>query len=154
DHHIPWLIGPRIDSVEPAGAQRGTIVTIHGGQFAAARGDNHVTIGGTAVPVVAASATELRGLATVDVDSGPVKVAVGAHTATAAQDFTVQGYPGDGDDGPPVFATGAGGGAAGDVNPIGVIRVLVVICQAKDKMSSNLANVRTGLNDRWTNVQT
>src|SRR5215813_11985491 len=107
DHHIPWLIGPRIDSVEPAGAQRGTIVTIHGGQFAAARGDNHVTIGGTAVPVVAASATELRVLATVDVDSGPVKVAVGAHTATAAQDFTVQGYPGDGDDGPPVFATGA-----------------------------------------------
>src|SRR5262249_4104015 len=69
-------------------------------------------------------------------------------------DFVVKGYPGTGDDGPPVFAAGAGAGDAGDVNPIGTIRVLVVICQAADKVPPNLANVRTGLNDRWTNVQT
>ena len=154
DLHIPWLIGPRIDSFDPPGGQRGTILTIRGVRFAPNRSDNQVTIGGKDVPVLAASATELKVLATKDVDSGPVKVKIGTRAATGAYDFAVKGYPGESDDGAPVFATGAGDGAAGDVNPIGTIRVLVVVCQAADKVPANLANVRTTLNDRWTNVQT
>jgi IPT/TIG domain len=152
--YIPWLIGPRIDSFEPSGGQRGTILTIHGARFATNRFDNEVTIGGQNAPVLAASTTELKVLVTKDVDTGPVKVTIGTRTAAGGYDFAVKGYPGGGDDGPPVFAMGAGDGAAGDVNPIGTIRVLVVVCQATDKVPANLANVRTGLNDRWTNVQT
>jgi hypothetical protein len=154
DLHIPWLIGPRIDSFDPPGAQRGTILTIRGARFAASRSDNQVTIGGTSVPVLAASFGELKVLATKDVDTGPVKIKIGTRTAASPYDFVVKGYPGGGDDGPPVFAMGAGDGATGDVNPIGTIRVLVVVCQAADRVPANFANVRTGLNDRWTNVQT
>ncbi len=40
DLHIPWFIGPRVDALEPAGGQRGTIVTVHGARFAANRTDN------------------------------------------------------------------------------------------------------------------
>lgn len=155
DLHIPTLIGPRIDSFDPMTGQRGTILTIHGARFAANRSDNEVTIGGVTAPVLAANSTELKVLITKDVDAGRVKVKVGAHTASSAFDYLVKGYPGsDKEDGPPVFAIGAGDGAAGDVNPIGTIRVLVVVCQAADRVPSNLATVRTGLNDRWTNVQT
>lgn len=154
DANIPALVGPRVDSFDPVGGQRGTILTVHGARFAPARLDNEVTIGGTPAPVLAASPTELKVLVTKDVDTGRVKVKVGTHTASSAFDFVIKGYPGEKDDGPPVFAMGAGEGAPGDVNPIGTIRVLVVICQAVDKVPSNLASVRTTVNDRWTNVQT
>ncbi|QEX15181.1 hypothetical protein FRZ44_04610 [Hypericibacter terrae] len=154
DDHLPWLIGPRITSFDPPKAPRGTILTIEGWNFAPARADNQVTIGGTAVPVLAASGSMLKALVTKDVDDGPIKVTVGTRTANSATDFAVAGYPGDSDDGPPVFATGAGAGDAGDVNPIGTIRVLIVVCQATDRVPANFATVRTGLNTRWTNVQT
>ncbi|HAA04084.1 MAG TPA: hypothetical protein DCE18_11985, partial [Syntrophobacteraceae bacterium] len=154
NHHIPWLIGPRIDAIDPPGGQRGTILTLSGARFATARTDNQVTVGGTPVPVLAASASELKVLVTKDVDTGPVKVKIGSRTGIGPYDFAVKGYPGGGDDGPPVFAMGAGAGEAGDVNPIGTVRVLVVVCQAADKIPANLANVRTGLNDRWSNVHT
>jgi hypothetical protein len=55
DLHLPILIGPRIDSFDPAGGQRGTILTIHGARFATNRSDNEVTIGGIVAPVLAAS---------------------------------------------------------------------------------------------------
>jgi len=145
DLHIPWFIGPRVDALEPAGGQRGTIVTVHGARFAANRTDNEVTINGTPVPVLAASSNALKVLAAKDVDSGAVQVKVGTRTATSPYAFTVKGYPGAGDDGPPVFATGAGNGAAGDVNPIGTIRVMVVLCQASDRIPASLATVRTAL---------
>ncbi len=154
DHYLPWFLGPRIDLIDPPGGQRGTILTLRGARFATTRADNEVRIGGTVVPVLAASATELKVLATKDVDSGSVKVKIGTRTGTGPHDFVVKGYPGSGDDGPPVFATGAGAGAAGDVNPIGTIRVLVVVCQAADKIVPNLAATITALNTDWTNVQT
>lgn len=152
--HLPWLVGPRIDALEPAGGQRGTILIVRGARFAAARSDNEVSINGTLVPVLAASASELRVLVTESVDTGAVKVKVGTRTATAASAFTVKGYPGDADDGPPVFAQGAGAGGAGDVNPIGTLRVMVVVCQVTDRVPANLATVRTGLNTAWSSVQT
>lgn len=152
--HLPELVGPRIDEVDPVGGQRGTILTIHGARFSPNRLDNDVSIGGTAVPVLAATDNELKVLVTKDVDGGPVKVTIGTHTATSTHDFKVTGYPGAGEDGPPVFAMGAGEGAAGDVNPIGTIRVLVVICQALDRVPADLAAVRAGLDERWTDVQT
>ncbi|MEP7274374.1 MAG: IPT/TIG domain-containing protein, partial [Acidobacteriota bacterium] len=126
DSHIPALIGPRIDSLDPPSGQRGTILSIRGAYFSTIRTDNQVTIGGVSVPVVAATASELRVLVTKDVDSGPVEVSIGSSTSAGPHDFTIDGYPGGADDGPPVFAEGAGSGSAGDVNPIGTIRVLVV----------------------------
>jgi hypothetical protein len=154
EQHIPILIGPHIDAFDPPAGQRGTILTIQGERFSTNRSDNQVTIAGRDVPVLAATANELKVLVTKDVDSGPVKIKIGSHIATGAQDFDVKGYPGGSEDGPPVFAMGTGDGVAGDVNPIGTIRVLVVVCEAADKVPSNLANVRTTLNNRWTNVQT
>src|SRR6185369_8009694 len=103
DLHLPWLLGPRITSVEPAGGQRGTILTVRGVRFAPNRADNEVKINGTLVPVLAATSDTLKVLATKDVDTGPVSVTVGGRTTTSAQPFTVMGYPGDGDDGPPVL---------------------------------------------------
>ena len=155
DFHIPWLIGPRIDALEPNGSQRGAILSVQGAQFSTARDDNQVTIGGTPVPVLAATATELKVLVTKDVDTGPVKVTIGTRSATSVYPFTVQGYPGAGDDGPPEFSTGAGDGTAtGDVSPIGRIRVMVVVCQATDKVPPNLATIRTNLTTSWNNVHT
>jgi hypothetical protein len=154
DLHIPLLIGPQIDEFEPTSGQRGTIVTLHGARFATARGDNLVTIGGASAPVLSASSTELKVLTTADTNTGPIELRVGTHTATGPHPFTVTGYPDNtNDDGPPAFAMGAGAGSAGDVNPIGTIRVLIVVCQALDVMPTNFNTVRTGLNDRWTNVQ-
>jgi hypothetical protein len=151
---IPWLIGPHIDSFVPDGGQRDTILTIQGVNFATERFANQVTIGGTSIPVLAASPTELKVLVTKDVDSGPLKVEIGTLSAVSDHDFVVKGYPDNNNDGPPVFAIGSGEGFAGDVNPIGTIRVLVVICQATDRVPSNLSNVSTTINDSWTNVQT
>jgi hypothetical protein len=153
EQRIPFLCGPRIDSFDPPCGQRGTILTISGAHFAKLRTDNHVRIGGTEVPVLTASSTELKVLATNNVDSGPVHVSIGAFTAKGPHDFQVKGYPGAADDGPPVFAAGVGQGMAGDVNPIGTLRVLIVVCQAPDRVP-NLAAVRSGLDARWQNVQT
>lgn len=154
DLHIPWLVGPRVDTVEPAGGQRGTILTIKGARFATMRADNEVTINGVQIPVVKASDTELRVLVSRDVDTGPVRVKVGTHTSTSSHAFTVLGYPGSEDDGPPVFTMGAGDGTQGDVNAIGTLRVMVVLCQASDRVPANLAAVRTALTQAWNNVHT
>src|SRR5205823_3624692 len=154
DLHIPWFIGPRVDGLEPAGGQRGTIIIVRGAHFAANRTDNEVTINGAPVLVLAASSNALKVLVTKDVDTGAVKVKVGTRTAACPYAFTVKGYPGAGDDGPPVFGTGAGNGAAGDVNPIGTIRVMVVLCQATDRIPANLTTVRTALTQAWNNVHT
>jgi hypothetical protein len=154
DRHIPWFVGPRVDALEPVGGQRGTIITVHGARFAANRTDNEVTINGLPVPVMAASTNTLKVLVTKDVDTGLVEVKVGTRTSASPYAFTVKGYPGAGEDGPPVLATGAGNGAAGDVNPIGTIRVMVVLCQATDRIPANLATVRTALTQAWNNVHT
>lgn len=153
DAYLPKWIGPRIDSLDPVWGQRGTILTIRGAHFAAVRSDNHVTIGGREAPVLAATTTELKVLVTKDMDGGPVNLKIGGHTSAAPHDFVLRSCSGEGEDGPPVFAIGAGNGAAGDVNPIGTIRVLVVVCQSKDQVPADLASVRSTINDRWTNVQ-
>jgi IPT/TIG domain len=155
--NLPWLVGPSISSYSPGSGQRGTIVTINGSQFAPGRFDNSVTIGGTPAFVLSANANEIKALVTEDTDSGSINVTVGTHTAATATDFIVTGYPvaGSGEDGPPIVATGVGDGAsAGDVNPIGTIRVLVVMLNATDQVPANPTAVRNGVVTRWNNVRT
>jgi IPT/TIG domain len=156
DYRIPWLIGPRIDSFCPSGGHRGSIITIRGNNFASNRLDNNVTIGAISLPVLKANTTELKVLVTKDVDIGPIKVSIGTLSAQSTQNFIIKMYPNGiiDDDGPPLFAIGEGDGQMGDVNPIGTVQVLVVICQALDKVPSNLAAVRTTVNNRWTDAQT
>ena len=156
DYHIPWLIGPRIDSFCPSGGHRSSIITIRGNNFASNRLDNNVTIGAISLPVLRANTTELKVLVTKDVDTGPIKVSIGTLSAQSTQNFVIKTYPNGiiDDDGPPLFAIGEGDGQMGDVNPIGTVQVLVVICQALDKVPSNLSAVRTTVNNRWTDAQT
>ena len=141
-------MGPSVSSYSPGSGKRGTIVTINGSQFAPGRFDNSVTIGGTPAFVLSANANEIKALDTEDTDSGPINVTVGTHTAATATDFIVTGYPvaGSGEEGPPIVATGVGDGAsAGDVNPIGTIRVLVVMLNATDRVPANPTVERNGV---------
>lgn len=154
DFHIPFLVGPLIDRLEPAGGHRGTILTIKGANFSVTREDNEVTINGISVPVLASSTSELRVLVTDAVDTGLVKVKLGTQSGTSPTSFIVRSYPGNLDDGPPIFAEGIGEGALGDVNPIGVLRVMVVICQSSDVIPNNFTTVRNTVNTAWVNTST
>jgi hypothetical protein len=154
DRYFPFIVGPQIAYFEPTSGQPGTLVTIHGQSFSAVREENTVTVGGKAAIVVNASPTELKVITSLEVEDGPVKVSVGAHTAAGPQDFLVLGYPdaGAGDDGPPIVFAGAGDAAPGDVNPIGTIRVLVALVTPNDLAPT--AAARTTVTNAWNNVVT
>jgi hypothetical protein len=153
--NIPFLIGPHIATFAPTTGQRGTVVTIQGSNFSANRLDNTVTIGGEKAFVLAATDSELTVLTGPNTDTGPIKVQVGTKSSTSGIDFVVTGYPaaGSGEDGPPLVVMGEGA-SAGDVNPIGTIRVLVAMLQANDLVPANAAAVRTAVTTAWSNVQT
>jgi hypothetical protein len=154
--YFPFLVGPSISYFEPLAGQPGCVLNVHGSEFAATRQDNHVEIAGHPCFVVSASPTELRVITPRDVETGAVKVTIGTNVATGPQDFTVLGYPsaGAGDDGPPISFEGEGDGAAGDLNPIGTVRVLVALVQPNDTAPANPAAARTALVNTWTAVQT
>ena len=157
DTHLHTLIGPTIDTVTPTSGQRGTVLTIGGSNFSANRLDNSVTVGGYPAFVLTAAPDQLVVVTGADTDTGKVEVTVGANTATSAVEFVVTGYPapGAGDDGPPVVVQGEGDGStAGDVNPIGTIRVLVVMLQTTDIQPTTAASTRNTVTSAWNNVQT
>jgi hypothetical protein len=154
--HLPQLVGPTIDSFTPAQGQRGTVLTIDGANFSTARTDNAVTVGGAPAFVLAASPTSLTVLTGADTDTGPIEVTIGGRAATSMANFVVTGYPdpGDTDDGPPVVTQGAGDPQPGDVNPIGTVRVLVVMLRSSDTTPPNPASVRSTVSNAWDNVHT
>ncbi len=153
--NIPFLIGPHIATFAPTTGPRGTVVTVQGSNFSASRLDNTVTIGGEKAFVLAATASELTVLTGPNTDTGPIEVQVGTKSSSSGVDFVVVGYPaaGSGEDGPPLVVMGEGA-SAGDVNPIGTIRVLVAMLQANDTLPADPAAVRTTVTTAWTSVQT
>jgi len=154
--HIPFIVGPTITHFEPVAGQPGCLVTIHGNNFAAHGADNEVEIGGYAAVVLSASSTELKVIVAREASTGPVKVTVGSRTAVGPQDFRLLGYPAAraGEDGPPIAYTGTGTGPAssGDVNPIGNVRVLVVLVRPNDLVPT--AAARNMVVTAWDNVRT
>lgn len=155
--HLPHLVGPTIDGFLPTRGPRGTVLTITGTTFSTTRTDNTVEIGGAPAFVLASSPTSLTVLTGADTDTGPIKVTIGGRTATSASDFVVTGYPtaGDtGEDGPPVVSQGEGSPQAGDVNPIGTVRVLVVMLRASDSAPPDPAFVRSVVSTDWDRVHT
>ena len=158
DLHLSELVGPSISSFSPAAGPRGTVVTIEGSTFSANRLDNAVTVGGADAFVLSASPAQLQVITGPDTDTGPVEVTIGGHTATSGSPFTVTGYPAPGDDtedGPPVVTTGvADAPGAGDVSPIGQIRVLVVMLTTTDATPANPATTRTQVSTAWDRVHT
>ena len=154
DGHFPWIVGPSITDFTPASGQPGCLVTITGHNFAAQRWDNIVQVGNQAALVVSATAGELKVITAGDVSDGPVTVTIGANTAMGPRDFHVLGYPsaGAGEDGPPVSYAGAGSGAAGDVNPIGDVRVLVALVRPGDLTPSG-SGPRDTVAAAWENVR-
>src|SRR5262245_30788797 len=81
-HSLPLLRGPSINGFTPAAGHAGTMLDISGHNFADARADNQVVVGGKPATVVAASATNLKVITDPWTTSGPVMVTVGGHTAT------------------------------------------------------------------------
>jgi hypothetical protein len=158
NHHLHEFVGPSITSFSPAGGPRGTIVTIEGATFSANRPDNDVMIGGANAFVLSASADRLIVLTGPDTDTGPIEITVGGRSATSGSPFTVTGYPAPGDDtedGPPVVTTGvADAPGAGDVNPIGVIRVLAVMLNTNDTVPPNASATQSLVTTVWNNVHT
>ena len=156
DKYFPFVVGPTITSFEPIAGQPQCAVTIHGSEFSTTRNDNFVEIGGHPCFVVSASPTELRVLTPGDVETGQVTVKIGTNTATGPMPFTVLGYPnaGAGEDGPPIAYAGEGDGDAGDLNPIGIIHVLVALVQPNDTAPPNAATARTAIVDTWNKVKT
>jgi hypothetical protein len=133
------------------------VLTIEGSAFSAKRFDNVVRVGGADAFVLSASPTQLQVLIGPETDSGPVEVTVGGQTATSSSPFTVIGYPfpGDTEDGPPVVTTGVSDSpGAGDVNPIGQIRVLVVMLNATDTVPADPAATRSQVTTAWDRVHT
>jgi hypothetical protein len=149
---------PTISSFSPGIGPRGTVLTIDGSAFSANRLDNTVTVGGAGAFVLSASPNQLQVLTGPDTDSGALEVTVGGRTAKSGAPFTVTGYPAPSDDiadGPPVVTTGvADNPGTGDVNPIGQIRVLVVMLQTTDTAPANPAATRTQVATAWDRVHT
>lgn len=154
DRNIPFIVGPRITSFEPAFGAPGTLVTITGSGFSTVREENTAVVGGQPAFVASATATELRVLTADGISTGPVKVTVGARTAVGPHDFAVRGYPAAGgdDDGPPIAFAGSGSGQQGDANPIGTIKVLVALVTPADLAPT--AAARAAVIDAWNKVIT
>ena len=155
--NIPQLVGPTITATVPTAGPRGTVLRIEGSNFSTNRTDNVVEVGGAQAFVLAASDSELTVLTGADTDTGPVHVSIAGHTATSSTDFTVLGYPAPGteEDGPPVVSVGTGEAAQpGDVNPIGVVRVLVVPLRTTDTQPPDPAGVRAAVSATWDTVHT
>lgn len=89
--HLPYLVGPSITTFSPIAGGPGTVITVRGYQFANAREDNIVHVGGRPARVVTASPTELTVIAARDVADGPVTVTVGGRTASGPVNFDVTG---------------------------------------------------------------
>lgn len=154
DNFLPWFIGPRVTSFDPPSGRPGCLVTVRGANFSPDRLLNAVEVGGQPAFVAAATTTELKVITAPSVADGPVKVTVGTRTGAGPHDFGVLGYPdaGAGEDGPPIGFTGDGTGSAGDVNPIGTLKVLVVLLQASDRSPPNAATTRTDVSTTWASV--
>lgn len=153
--YLPLYTGPSVTGFEPLSGQRGCLVTIAGSNFSPDRWQNIVEVGGKAATVVAATPNQLQVITAPDVDDGPVEVTVGANAASGPVDFHVLGYPdaGAGEDGPPETFAGAGTASAGDVNPIGTIKVMVVLLQASDRSPPNATSVRNDVIAAWDKVK-
>jgi hypothetical protein len=85
DRYFPFIVGPRITYFDPTSGPPGTLVTIHGSDFSVVRDENSVSVGGQAAYVASASSTELKVITASNVENGPVKMTVGAHTAAGPQ---------------------------------------------------------------------
>jgi len=152
---LPWIVGPSITSFTPTSGRPGCRVDIDGARFSTTREDNTVEVGNRPALVVAATANRLTVVTDAEVTDGPVKVTVGGKTAVGPQDFSVLGYPDPlaGEDGPPIAFSGAGPGSAGDVNPIGTVRVLVALVRPNDLTPGNAATTRQAVVDAWDDVR-
>jgi hypothetical protein len=152
----PAPIRPSIDSFHPIRGHPGTAMEIRGKNFAPARGDNYVTVGGAPAHVVEATLTHLKVITSYPTLTGPVEVRVGARHATGPFDFEALGWPDPTleEDGPPTLYTGVGRGVDQDMPSKGTGRVLIVLCQANDLTPPNPAAVRTDIINKFSNVHT
>jgi hypothetical protein len=153
---LPFLLGPVISDFTPQKGYAGTLVEIHGGNFAAARHDNDVTVGGRPAMVVEAAPNLLKVITDPAMHTGPVKVTIGGHSATGPVDFKVLPYPDSRVelDGPPILFAGKGQGDPGKVPATGTMRILAVLVNPTDRVPADPAGARNNVVGAWANVHT
>ncbi len=146
--------GPSVSTFNPIRGYPGTALAINGANFASLREDNLVTVGGAKALVVAASASQLKVITSLDTVSGPVKVEVGGKAGSGPVDFDALGRPDSTKDGPPILYTGSGRGVEQGAPSTGTLRVLVVLCHASDLTPPSPANTRNAIVTTFGNVHT
>jgi len=152
DSIIPVLRGPSIDDFSPRRGHPGAMLKIRGRNFALARQDNEVTVGGKPAIVVEADSTTLKVITSPLTKTGPVEVKVDVNHAAGPVDFEALGLPAPDEDGPPIFYVGAGRGVDQGAPSTGTLSVLVVLCQANDLAPPNPANTRNAIVTAFNNV--
>jgi hypothetical protein len=91
---IPFLSGAIMTDFTPRKGYPGTILEIHGWNFAKASEDNHVTVGGKPAIVVYSSPTLLKVITNKDTKSGPVEIMIGATKFVGSDHFRLEHYLG------------------------------------------------------------
>lgn len=140
-----------ITDFSPREGWPGSLVEIHGTEFAADRDGNIVELGGARALVVDASPERLRVLAGPGTGQGPVSVMVGGQAAAGPADFVPLGPPDGGDleqDGPPTFFEGPQRGT-----PRRGVRnqpVLVILCFPTDQDPGDAASRQSKKNAEET----
>lgn len=78
-----------ISSFTPTSGPVGTTVSVFGTRFSSTMSDNQITLNDEAVTTTFASAVDLTFDVPSDATSGKIKVTIGSHTVTSADNFTV-----------------------------------------------------------------
>ena len=150
----PVTPGPKITIVKPFKAYPGSVIDISGSGFDSSLDGNKVKIGGQPARVIRASSTQIKAIASLDANDGPISVEVGGFTGTSPDDFKAKPYPipGSGEDGPPSYFEGGQNLQQGDLPSTGTMNVLVSLVNPTDEVPTNPANARNDVVSKWDTV--
>ncbi len=146
--------GPVVTQANPFHTYPGSVIDIAGSGFAPTLNGNNVKVGGQPARVIRASATDLKVIASLDAQDGPITVETGGNTGTNPDDFKARPYPlpGSGDDGPPAYFEGGANLQPGDLPSTGTVKVLVSLVNPTDEVPTNPTNARNDVIDKWDSV--
>jgi S-layer protein (TIGR01567 family) len=143
---------PVIDKFQPRRAYPGSIIEIFGNNFSSDKKNNDVTIGARKATVIEANLTKLKAITSPYTKTGPVKIDVRGRKAVGPFDFETIGSTDSQDDGPPILYEGTGSGIEPGAPTKGILKILIVLCHARDHVPSNKASTRDAIVSTYNNV--